>query len=89
MDTKTALIYTYAHLPGAFQFLANPPKDITKDKYNDLEYLERVSEIIGELKEKDFDTRDDGDLPYSKEVIIGHLKKRIDAIKQNQEEVKD
>jgi hypothetical protein len=30
MNTKEALIYTYAHLPEAIKFLANPPEDITK-----------------------------------------------------------
>lgn len=83
MDTKEALIFTYAHLPEKFQFLANPPKDITKDKYNDIKYLERTVEMIGELKEDDFKTRSDGVFPYSQKIIIGHIKKRIDAIKQD------
>ncbi len=88
MDTKTALIYTYAHLPQKFQFLGNPPEDITKDKYNDIKYLERVCEMIEELKEKDFDTRDDGVLPYSKQVIINHIKNRIKEITSKERSAK-
>ncbi len=80
MDTKEALIFAYAHLPEKFQFLSNPPEDITKDKYNDLKYLNRVYEMIEELEESDFDTRSDGVLPYSKEVILGHIKRRIDEV---------
>lgn len=56
MDTKQTLIFTYAHLPERIRFLANPPKEITKDKYSDKKYLHRVVERIQELKEKDFDT---------------------------------
>ena len=77
METKTALIFTYAHLPEKFGFLSNPPKDITKDKYNDTKYLKRVAEMINELKESDFETRSDGVLPYSKNIIIGHIKRRL------------
>ena len=33
MNTKSTLIFTYAHLPEKFMFLANPPQDITIDKY--------------------------------------------------------
>jgi len=80
-DTKTALIFTYAHLPEKVMFLANPPKDITKDKYNDLKYLKRIYEMISELKEKDFETRTDEVLPYSKEVIIKHIKNRLKYLK--------
>ena len=80
MDTKEALIFTYAHLPEKFQFLYNPPKDITKDKYGDLKYLKRVYEMIEELKDSDFDTRSDGVLPYTKEVILGHIKRRINEV---------
>ena len=82
VNTKEALIFTYAHLPEKFQFLSNPPEDITEDKYNDIGYLERVIEMIEELKESDFDTRSDGVLPYSKEVIISHIKKRIECVKR-------
>lgn len=78
MDTKSALVFTYAHLPEKFQFLSNPPLDITKDKYSDLKYLKRVYEMIEELKKGDFNTRSDGVLPYSKKIILGHIKKRID-----------
>jgi len=81
MKTKEALIFTYAHLPEKFMFLANPQKDITKDKYNDKKYLSRVAEMISELKEKDFDTRKDGVLPYSKDVIIQHIKNRLKELK--------
>ena len=77
MDTKTALIYTYAHLPEKIMFLANPPEDITQDKYNDLKYLNRCLEMVEELEEKDFETRKDGTFPYSKKVIIGHIRNRI------------
>jgi len=77
MDTKEALIFTYAHLPEKFQFLSNPPLDITEDKYNDVGYLKRVIEMIEELKESDFDTRSDGVLPYSRNIIISHIKKKI------------
>lgn len=77
MDTKTALIFTYAHLPEKIMFLANPPEDITKDKYNDCKYLNRCIEMVEELEDSDFDTRSDGTLPYSKEVIIKHIKNRI------------
>lgn len=82
-DTKTALIFTYAHLPEKLQFLSNPPKDITEDKYNDLKYLKRVMEMIEELEEKNFEERKiDRVLPYSKDVIVGHIKKRIEFVKQ-------
>ena len=77
IDTKEALIYTYAHLPEKLMYLSNPPKDITKDKYNDKKYLSRVAEMISELKENDFQTRTDSVLPYQKKVIIQHIKNRI------------
>ena len=81
IKTKEALIFTYAHLPEKFMFLSNPPKDITKDKYNDKKYLKRVAEMISELKEKEFGNRSDGVLPYSKEVIIQHIKNRLKELK--------
>lgn len=72
-ETKLKLIFIYAHLPEKIKFLATPPEDITKDKYNDITYLKRVNEMVKELKEKDFDTRKDGVLPYAKEIIINHI----------------
>ena len=81
MTTKEALIFTYAHLPEKFMFLSNPPKDITKDKYCDKKYLKRVAEMISELKDKDFETRSDGVLPYSKEVIVKHIQNRLKELK--------
>jgi len=83
-NTKTALIFTYMHLPERFMFLANPPKDITKDKYNDILYLKRVSELINELKKKDFNTRSDGVLPYGKDIILKHIKDRIKYLEEKQ-----
>ena len=80
-DTKTAMIFTYAHLPEKFIFLANPPEDITKDKYNDRKYLLRVVEMISQLHEWDFETRKDGVCPYSKEIIIKHIKNRLKDLK--------
>ncbi len=82
MNTKTALIMTYVHLPEKFMFLSYPPEDITNDKYNDLKYLEGCIEMIEELKESDFNTRKDGVLPYSKNVIIKHFTNRIDEIER-------
>lgn len=80
MNTKEALIFTYAHFPETLMFLANPPKDITKDKYSDIKYLSRVSEMISELKDKDFKTRKDGVLPYSKTIILKHIQNRLNKI---------
>ncbi len=88
MDTKGALIFTYAHLPEKVQFLSNPPEDITEDKYNDIKYLERVIEMVEELKDKDFEDRSDGKLPYSKDIIIAHIKRRINCVKSEQTAVK-
>ena len=84
MNTQEALIFTYAHLPEKVKFLSNPPKDITKDKYNDTTYLSRVIEMVEELKEKDFETRKDGVGPYSKEIIIKHLQNRIKELSEEQ-----
>ncbi len=54
---------------------------LRKHKYNDKKYLLRVLEMISELKERDYETRSDGVLPYSKEVIIQHIKNRIGDLK--------
>lgn len=80
INTKIALIYTYAHLPEKVMYLANPPEDITNDKYSDIWYMSKVIESIEELSEKDFDDRSDGVCPYSKETIIMHFKNRIKEI---------
>ncbi len=85
MNTKIAMIYTFAHLPEKLMFLENPPKDVTKDKYNDEKYLSRVLEMITELKTKDFNIRKDGVIPYSKKVIEQHLLNRIRNLKKEQE----
>jgi len=37
-------------------------------------------EMINELKEEDFNTRQDGVLPYTKDVIINHIQNRIKEI---------
>ncbi len=84
MNKKIAMIYTFSHLPEKLMFLANPPKDITENKYNDDKYLSRVIEMTIELKAKDFDTRKDGVLPYSKKVIKQHLLNRIRELKKEQ-----
>ena len=84
MDTKIELIFVYANLPEKLKFLSNPPKDITDDKYNDTTYLSRVIEMVEELKEKDFVTREDGVGPYSKEIIIKHLQNRIKELSEEQ-----
>ena len=81
MKTKDALIFTYAHLPEKLMFLSNPPKDITEDKYGDVKYLNVTLKMIQELKEKDFTTRSDGVLPYSKDVIFSHIRNRIRELK--------
>jgi hypothetical protein len=83
LDTKTALIFTFAHMPEKLIFLANPPKDITKDKYNDVKYLLRVAEMVNELKSKDFETRKDSVLPYSKEIILKHIYNRTYELENN------
>ena len=84
MNTELALAMTYVHLPEKLNFLSYPPKDITKDKYNDTTYLSRVIEMVEELKEKDFVTREDGVGPYSKEVIIKHFQNRIKELSEEQ-----
>ena len=81
MKTKEALIFTYAHLPQKVMFLSNPPKDITKNKYDDKKYLSRVAEMISELHEWDFEIRKDDVCPYSKEIIIQHIKNRLKELK--------
>ena len=83
VDTKTALIFTYAHLPQKMVFLANPPKDITEDKYNDLKYLKGCIKMVNGLTKIDFNTRDDGVSPYSKEVITKHFNNRIKELKDS------
>jgi hypothetical protein len=77
MNTKEALIYTYAHLPETIKFLANPPEDIIKNKYSDIKYLLRFLEMVKDLNEADFNTRRDGIEPYSKKIIITHIEARI------------
>jgi hypothetical protein len=77
MNTKEALIYTFAHLPERIKFLANPPEDITKNKYSDIKYLLRFLEMVKDLNETDFNTRRDGIEPYSKKIIITHIEARI------------
>jgi len=81
LKTQEAMIFVYAHLPEKFKFLAYPPKDITKNKYDDIKYLKRVKEMIEELEEKDFNTRKDGVLPYSQEIIINLIQNRIKSLK--------
>ena len=80
IKTKNALIFVYAHLPEKLMFLSNPPKDITKNKYDDKKYLLRVSEMVSELGNKDFRTRKDGVLPYSKSIILKHIQNRIKEV---------
>jgi len=80
MNTKEALVFTYAHLPEKIMFLANPPKDITKNKYDDIKYLSRAYEMVDELKDNDFVTRTDGVFPYSKETILKYINNRIKEV---------
>ena len=75
--TTDALIFVYAHLPEKINFLSYPPKDITSDKYNDVKYLSRVAEMVSELEDKDFGTRKDGVLPYSKSIILKHINNKL------------
>ena len=82
MNPKNALIFTYAHLPEKLMFLENPPKDVTFDKYSNIPYLERVLDMVKELKNKEFVLRRDKVLPYSKKVIVNHFKNRIRELKQ-------
>lgn len=79
-DTKTALMFSFWHLPEKIKFLANPPEDITKDKFNDKKYLERCVEMIEELNKKDFGLRKDKVSPYSKEILIQHFKNHIKSL---------
>ena len=52
-------------------------KETLSDKINkDIQKWQqerRNNGMVKELKEKDFDTRKDGVLPYAKEIIINHI----------------
>lgn len=76
-QNELRLIYSFAHLPEKLRFLANPPPDITLDKYNDVKYLKRCVEMIEELDEQDFKIRKDGVSPYSKKILIQHFNANI------------
>jgi len=86
MNNKQKLIYAYAHLPQKLMHLSNPPKDITHDKYSDLVYLRACKDMIEELNEYDFDTRDDMVYPYSKEVLVNHFTNMINELEKLNEE---
>lgn len=68
------MAYTYAHLPERAMHYANPPAEITKDKYTDAIYLRYVKKSIEKLDSMCFEiVRSDGVLTYAKEVILGHI----------------
>jgi len=81
MNNKQVLIFSYAHLPAKILFLANPPSDITLNKYSDVKYLSKVIEIISNLNELcDFNTRRDGVAPYSKKTLIKQFENRLEEL---------
>lgn len=87
MNSEQKLMYTYGHLPQKLMHLSKPPKEITTDKYSDLTYLKGCKEMIEELDESDFDTRNDMVEPYSKDVLIKHFSNRIKELEKLDKEV--
>ncbi len=79
--------YTYAHLPELAMHYGNPPGEITKDKYTDVVYLKYVKNQIEKLNDTHFETtRFDGVLPYSKEVILGHINALLQYLENTESE---
>jgi len=92
LNTRDALMFTYIHLPQKINYLSYPPKDITKDKFNDINYLEFCIEEVNRLNDEDFCTREDGVHPYTKDIMLMHLTNRIKELSSNKkttQEVKD
>ena len=69
---------------GSFKYDLAVIYDPKTENFNDRNLIVReVCEEtnLGIILKKDFETRSDGVLPYSKEIIIKHIKNRLKELK--------